>query len=356
MRRLMLLALLVVTAVSWGQDAPPPTSATESADDPNDAELLAPVPHWEMPAPQIVRSETAYADTRWRPPAEASHVATFELRMGAGSTLLSLYVSGLGSAESPFMMQLRKHPDFQQLSDKQRAVMTKDWFGMSFAGPLDPKGFRIYAVSAEDAERLARLLLAKVLEDAVKMTHEEAAKSAALQEQLRSAGAQFDAARAEEAQQCEELARFSRATGLLSKPIAADALAEAGRALRQLAVETAGIEGKKAAIDSARANPKLDETAKSMLERMVIEQDIELAGLLARKRVLAQQQEETRQLVADFESCEHQQAQAKDSLAQLQHVRERLRSARQTLRNIAEHTSLKDNTITIWPMGPEAPQ
>lgn len=357
MRRLMLLALLALTAVSWGQDAPPPASAPALAGDPNDVELLAPIPSWEMPQPQIVHSDTPY--TQWYP-VGASHVATFELRTGAASSLLSLYVSGFRTAESPFMTQLLKHPEIQRLSEKQRTVMTKDWFGISNPGPQGggpgAKDFRIYAVTAEDAEQLAQIVLAKVLEDAVKTTNEEAAHSAALQAQLRTLGAQFDAARTEEAQQCEELARFSRVTGLLSKPIATDALAEAGRALRQLAVETAGIEGKKAAIDAARANPKLDETAKSMLERMVIEQDIELAGLLARKRVLAEQQEETRQLVADFEACEHQQALATDALTQLQQVRERLKSARETLHSIAEHTSLKDNTITIWPIAPESPQ
>ena len=233
------------------------------------------------------------------------YAATIVLKEGVGDTRpLTIYARTTRPESRGEKFQ--RETGLSGLSDAQRKIMkTNNWYETHSSRPTRSRKafdaaalrfhrfmkegthfFTFYGYTKEDAQSVARAAIERLDADTRKKFDRTLQMLRERRETAAGKSARVAAAAQKRAEAQSRLDATRAVVPYANADQAAADVAELAKSLRQAEIEIAGMRAKEKAISGFKARDGIDVEARTMLDRMTMELDIELAGALARNTSL----------------------------------------------------------------------
>lgn len=335
-----------------------PLGAT-GVSEPNDTgseikfEMNSTTRQWTVPLGKTEEGIELYADNPG--PIKPTHVARIFLHEDSTSPLLN--------SEKETLERIHESPLANQFSKSQRDFIKTGYAIRVDSDSIDTKPFHyysiwLYAVSEEDAKRMARTYLDGLTKYAARIMVNQKRVLSEWEEKLRLAQKELPE-KEKELKACEEEYKPVQNVmlGFSSEKEAAElakkTILEMDKILDTLEIELAGIREKLKMIEKYRSEPQQREAIRARLDEMFVEEMIELSGLEARRKTTERLQVEQQQFLGLFNERDKLQS-------KVNHLRKTIKNSQNAIKDIND--LLKDprpymlppkvyqNTIIIYPV------
>ena len=270
-------------------------------------------------------------------------------------------------SQEEVLIRINDSPITKKLSKSQQEFLKTGFALRPGADPKDPSHYyviRLYAVSEEDAELMARAYLdgeKRFIDQCISVYQrdlsEKQEKLRLTQKELSEKEVKLRACSEKHRQEKEKTYKFS--SDEEAPELAKETILQMNKALDTLAIELAGIREKLNMIEKYRNTPDQSEAIRARLEEMFIEQMIELSGLEARRQTtekLRAKQQAFLDLYNEHREMQHEVTKLRRTIGE---IRRTIYSMTESLAHPKPNTMLgknllppkvHQNTITIYPV------